>query len=394
MTFAVDDVEPRTEALPTQGAQECFSTLIGQPLLACSHQGGAYLAQVTVHPLVACVHQAYSDHRPLILSPDVLWLVILQGVAQHVALDPERYRSRLVTHDGRRTIVVVRDDIIRGSPDNPWSEVVADFLRQLSANLPILPALVATFSTTGPIERAAQAIVVMEVLAPYHEYVLQCVCGVPEVSLAGTAEDWALLQAQVAALPEVGLEWWLWRVRTIVEHCARAAAGEIDRSHWQRIYKLREAYGGELANGWLMHLFPYLLHARTKLPTVKNPLLHDPDCGGVSAKDLPLGASSVPLLVQDRSVSYQLALVSGVLAVEPRGVALAPVIGWAVHELDPRLSAYHDALAPFSAELSLVSEAVSETDAPSGAPVALRVSIRLKAEARTVVAYAPFGSTK
>jgi len=50
--------------------------------------GGAADARVLawegskIHPLLGAVHVAFAEHRPLVLSPDALWLTILQGVAQ------------------------------------------------------------------------------------------------------------------------------------------------------------------------------------------------------------------------------------------------------------------------------------------------------------------------
>src|SRR5579871_1790356 len=36
------------------------------------------------HPLIDSVHTAFSQHRPLLLSPDSIWLVLAQGFAHHI----------------------------------------------------------------------------------------------------------------------------------------------------------------------------------------------------------------------------------------------------------------------------------------------------------------------
>ena len=51
---------------------------------ACSSYHGQLVADVCLHPVVAAIHLAFSDHRPLVLSPDILWLLIAQGFANHV----------------------------------------------------------------------------------------------------------------------------------------------------------------------------------------------------------------------------------------------------------------------------------------------------------------------
>ncbi len=45
---------------------------------------------------------------------------------------------------------------------------------------------VCDFSTTGPIERAASEIVLMDAMQSYFDYVLQWICGTPEVTLLGS----------------------------------------------------------------------------------------------------------------------------------------------------------------------------------------------------------------
>src|SRR4051812_27170077 len=46
---------------------------------ACTRYHGRLLGDVAYHPVVAAVHRAFMDHRPLSLSPDTLWLMIAQA---------------------------------------------------------------------------------------------------------------------------------------------------------------------------------------------------------------------------------------------------------------------------------------------------------------------------
>jgi hypothetical protein len=39
------------------------------------------VAGIGEHPLIAAAHLAFSQHRPLLLSPDVIWVTIVQGLA-------------------------------------------------------------------------------------------------------------------------------------------------------------------------------------------------------------------------------------------------------------------------------------------------------------------------
>src|SRR5260370_20112552 len=94
---------------------------------ACSRYHGQLAAGVDFHPVVAAIHLAFKDHRPLVLSPDMLWLLVAQGFAHHVNSGGEELRSQFVKHPGKVAIAVRRDDFIKGSPENPWPEGFGDF---------------------------------------------------------------------------------------------------------------------------------------------------------------------------------------------------------------------------------------------------------------------------
>src|SRR5688572_4474466 len=42
------------------------------------------LVSTSFHPFVEAVHDAYAMHRPLVISPDMVWLMVAQGFAKHV----------------------------------------------------------------------------------------------------------------------------------------------------------------------------------------------------------------------------------------------------------------------------------------------------------------------
>jgi hypothetical protein len=85
--FAVDDVKPAVDRLPTIFARTQFEQVLTTPLLAFSHdETFETIADREIHPLALAVHTAFSEHRPLVLTPDIIWLTIAQGVAQHIIM--------------------------------------------------------------------------------------------------------------------------------------------------------------------------------------------------------------------------------------------------------------------------------------------------------------------
>jgi hypothetical protein len=52
------------------------------------------------------VYAAYAGHRPLVLSPDMIWLQITQGFASHVDKNAEKLRYLFVNHSGKEKLKI------------------------------------------------------------------------------------------------------------------------------------------------------------------------------------------------------------------------------------------------------------------------------------------------
>ena len=251
---------------------------------SCSRYYGRLLDQVAYHPVVAAVHLAFMDHRPLCLSPDTIWLMIIQGVANHINANAKKLQRRIISHRGKIAIEVRRDDFVKGSPENPWAEVFNEFSMQIRDHIgPKIDLFVPGFSTTGPVERAASEVVLLDAMQCYFELVFRTLCGIPTITLAGTPKDWNTLTERVQAFRKLGLRSWLdvlspilklglgsWLdvVSPILEQFSRAAQGHVDQTFWRSIYKLNDRSGGPVITGWITAFFPYLKDYRTKHATV------------------------------------------------------------------------------------------------------------------------------
>src|SRR5262249_52489459 len=139
------------------------------------------------HPLIATLHQAFSSHRPVCLSPDVIWLALAQGLAHHLHAGEGH---RFVPHDQLR-IEVRRDDLVKGAAATPWPEGFAELGPAVRGHVGAAHELpVADFSTPGPAERAASEVVLLGALQPSVRSELHTQCGIPWITLEGTVEDW------------------------------------------------------------------------------------------------------------------------------------------------------------------------------------------------------------
>jgi hypothetical protein len=114
ITFRVDEVVQATNLPPTQSLAEHLGGV-----LAFGGDGEKRVLKSTVDcpaPLLGAIHVAFAQHRPLVLSPDAVWLTILGGVAQHVKLNAEALRPRLVRHQGKRELRVTLTESLELNP--------------------------------------------------------------------------------------------------------------------------------------------------------------------------------------------------------------------------------------------------------------------------------------
>lgn len=338
ITFAVDAVQPASKPLGTEPTHTAVKRFFEKPVESCSDYAGLCVWGVTYHPLFWMLHSAYSEHRPIVLSPDMIWLTIVQGLAQHVRNNKDALWHHFAGADLEPTLTVIREDIVRGSPENLWAEVVADLAGQVGRYLPeIREQLVPTFSTSGPHERVAFEIALLEVVLPFYLYQVSAICGIPQVTLEGEAEDWQLLRERVGYLRRFDVDWWLDRLEPVCDEFIAAARGAPDIDHWRRIYHKDPACGGTEFNGWIGHLVPYIRDQLSNRFELKNPLLFN-NVDQIKLASLPTPLSRVPFSLERKTgTSQPMEFLAGMVAVEQdeSTLALRPKIGWAVRELTP-----------------------------------------------------------
>jgi hypothetical protein len=359
--FAVDDVSVPEKRLPAEKAKASVEQLLGSRIEACDSYTADVARQPGFHSLVAAAHLAYQHHYPLVLSPDAIWITIAQGLALHVNNNAEDLRSRFVPHEGKFQVHVRRDDFVMGSPENPWPEVFPCFSTAIQE---VIGAdshglIVAAFSTTGPVERAALEVVLMDAVQSYFEYQFHTACGIPQIALEGTVADWEQVHERAGRLTEYGLKWWTDDLLSITSEFVKAVRGQPTRNFWQALYKQAGGSGGPFTQGWLVRLLPYLKTREWKYrvagdhrtgyvtpweTTLRNPMLGRPflgrrSFGGITSDHLPSSASQVPFVWDYFGKDHDYQFVAGVLTVsQDRDTgAIRPRVGWAVRPA-PRAS--------------------------------------------------------
>lgn len=212
--------------------------------------------------------RAYAEHRPLVLSPDMIWVLISQGFARYVNAHPEQLRDQLVNHSRKMDLVVQSDkDLL--SEDADWQKMMADFTAQINdaTKGDIAKTITADFTTTGITERITSQITLMETMKSYFDYVVHYIaCGIPSVTLTGTPQDWQKVLEKTQQLEKYAVGPWTKRLVPILTEFVKASEGKADQAFWQDMVKKHRvdklAGGGcdfrepTKLDGWILKFFP------------------------------------------------------------------------------------------------------------------------------------------
>ena len=301
------------------------------------------------NPFVDTIHAAFNDHRSLALSPDDVWTVITQGFATHVRENAEELRSKFVSHQGQVRLHV-ETDFKRTDPNAPWDRFLTQFSGMIAGHIgeETRNLLVSAYTTTGPIEQSVSEIVLMGAMGAYFKYSVGTLCGIPEVTLLGTAVDWRTVRQRAQALAQYGLDWWLKELDPVLEQFVKAAEGNPDTRFWNSIYKLHNESGGPFVSGWILALFPYMEgYVRNGNDIARDAagkyvrkmqrstvLAWEAGRSRVKNGDFPPGTTNVPFVWTDNGVETPMEFHGGVLAVgqDEETQTLRPAMGWLVRD--------------------------------------------------------------
>ena len=336
-TFKVDSVPTKTSPLPRVNLEQSIRRRIGgvKPEAFSKTTRPTISSGYSTHAFVSAVDLAYAQHYPLVLSPDAIWMCVAQGLSQHINTNAEKLRNMFVEHEGKKEIIVRRDDFVKSSPDNPWPEVFDQFSEQIRKHVgdKTHALLTPEFSTTSPTEKAAAQVVLMDSFKEYFTYTVRTMCGIPEITLEGTVDDWKKLRDRVLGLAQYDLDWWITALKPVLDQFVSAVSGRVDREFWSNLYKISGGSGGPYITGWICTLFPYTGEGKN---LSRNPYLSRwKETGyfvGITSDSFPAGFVSTPFKWQYFLHEYSMHFYAGFMTVtqDPQTLAIYPEIVWAV----------------------------------------------------------------
>lgn len=287
-----------------------------------------YATDMGVSPLVASALMAFQSHLPLRIEPAHFWVTILQEVAMMVKQNPRKYAHVFKGDpDNKEVVKVICDELASG--DEHWPLAIERFRGALSekTGAELVEGFFPHFSDDDATREIAYLVSVMDAASPYYSYEVHTRCGIPEVDLAGTIEDWRSLYRRIQWLQTTfGDNGYFRSILEIVNRIGQQVyIGTPDIDWWKSYFKYNERSGGDSVTGWITDLYAFNY-------TPQGPAYKDGAHIDHQSNAFPSGLSVVPFVWVLYEERLPMRFFSGLTGFSVKDGALNPDIGYGVIE--------------------------------------------------------------
>eukprot|EP01124_Arcella_intermedia_P031308 TRINITY_DN703_c0_g1_i3.p1 TRINITY_DN703_c0_g1~~TRINITY_DN703_c0_g1_i3.p1 ORF type:complete len:358 (-),score=100.17 TRINITY_DN703_c0_g1_i3:48-1121(-) len=318
------------------------STGLVSTIQGCDLNGNQFLkGDAKQNTLLACIDLAFNEHRPLALTPDDFFFPLAQSAALHIdkLLREKKTVLGLTPQTQKVKLIVRRDDFSLERSDNPWDQIFEDFGNQIegyigSDNYHLLRG---DFSTSGAFQNAAYDVNLMDACKSYYDYHNMFGCGIPQINLIGSSQDWKNLKTKSLAIcdlvPVPGWKEALDDILTKIIHSYDNPNDQESCKFWCNMYRKGHHSGGNHIDGWINLFFPWI-RCREELELSK-------DVGNMNGKGMLGGrnvnsyqssVASAPVSCNDRGRQVELRYFAGQVGIQwnPDHHEVSPGWGWCV----------------------------------------------------------------
>ncbi|KAJ9066184.1 hypothetical protein DSO57_1011959 [Entomophthora muscae] len=296
--------------------------------------------KLCVNGFAEAVHLAYDQHLGLLLSPDHIFIAILQSLSIHINQDAEKHRQVLglghLTPGTKEEIDIRRDQFKLGDFDNDWQGVFPDFKDAIGAKVSkdVHTLLASDFSTSTPLSIAITSLSIMDIFKSFFEYSVTTMCGIPEIALLGTKEDWESVRSRTADLLSrfEGTDFWTPHLLPVLDQFVSAANGKPDSEFWTNLYKPEGGSGGPFISGWINVFFPYLQREDGfKQSSYVDWTFNPGPFSGLTYDAIPPGFTKTPFTWNYYHEKFPMDFIGGFLGAEKAcNDFVTPSLAWAV----------------------------------------------------------------
>lgn len=276
VSFTLEELDARAGLLKTRTVDDIYKHLLRKDyksyigsvdeiasqskIIANSLGDRQIVGEYGYNPFFFGLCEAYANHRPVVLSPDVIWVLISQGFANHINSNSGQFRNQIVDFDDRKELKIE----VGSEPEKTdWYNVFESFYSRLSHDVKdnLAETLLCDFSTSTNVDRLVSQATIMETVESYYDFiVIYIVCGIPSITLEGTVEDWERVKEKTLALEKYDLGWWTDRLVPILDEFIAASKGNANIAFWKEMVHITEpgsCGNPRVIDGWITDLYPY-----------------------------------------------------------------------------------------------------------------------------------------
>jgi len=216
---------------------------------------------------------AFYNHCPIKLSPNVIWQLILNAFSKYVEKNPEKLRNKFVSFEGKKVLSFERVGTFN-DVDKYKEGIVEELCEKISEYVgkELIENLTPNFSTSTKDTIIAGKVSIMSAFKSYFTYHgAMAVCGIPYIILEGTLEDWEKILKKLIYLSKYGFSSYSSLMQKDIEEIINTKKGKINYDFWRKIImetkeKIMERKGclkpkeveKDIIKGWICDFYPYL----------------------------------------------------------------------------------------------------------------------------------------
>ena len=283
---------------------------------------------------------AYKNHYPITISPDMIWILIMQGFSRFMEKYENLVRERFVNFTGKKDLKLER---LQYSPYNAskevWDGIIKEFVQKIGNNVgkEVVDNLECDFSTTSAVAKVTSQVCIMSAMKQYFTYrVLMAGCGISSITLEGSIKDWEKIKSKLEFLSTKALKWWTKHLIPIIDNIITtkkyySTYGQLNQElidFWKGMIRLKgkgDLYDAHMINGWIVKFIPNL---RGEKPTIYEELLET----NVPDQIISCPMEITWLSMQGKRVDFSCSLFSGFYGMvqDKKTFNVKPVIGYAI----------------------------------------------------------------
>ena len=252
------------------------SKLITKDVLGHSLNPEQSLAYIDTNvPLLNGFYTAHTNHYPIRIKPDDIWLLIVQAFSNHVNANSEKLRHYFVNFDGKQKLKVIYE---LSNIEQVDRKILENFSEQINEQMKkylgekLLDILTPNFSTSNYDSKIVCKISIMGAFKKYFQYEMGLIgCGIPYIILEGTAKDYKEIISKANELKKYEFDWYINRIIPHLEKMVEAKEGKIDTNYFKDIIQKKEVtetkWGSsgmrkyevkyDYISGWFLNFFAY-----------------------------------------------------------------------------------------------------------------------------------------